>query len=83
MGVLFTLLFIAAIVGFFKPYIAGAARWHFGLAAFVFLILIGVTGDTKPSQSGPGSDASDSADQATASSAAEATEPAEVAGKWE
>lgn len=44
MGVLFTLIFIAAVVGIFKPYINGWKRSHFGIAAFVAFILVGVTG---------------------------------------
>jgi hypothetical protein len=43
MSVLFTLVLIAAAVGIFKPYINGAKRWHFGLAAFAAFILIGIT----------------------------------------
>ena len=43
MSVLFTLVLIAAAVGIFKPYINGSKRWHFGLAAFVAFILIGIT----------------------------------------
>jgi len=46
-------LFLAAVVGIFKPYIKGAKRWQFALAAFVAFILIGVTApksDVKPSE---------------------------------
>lgn len=38
---LFSILFLAAFVGVFKPYIKGTKRWHFGLAAFIFLLLVG------------------------------------------
>ena len=43
MAVLFTLIFLAAIVGTLKPYVKGSKRWHFGLAAFISFIAIGVT----------------------------------------
>ncbi|WP_159981927.1 MULTISPECIES: hypothetical protein [unclassified Novosphingobium] len=71
MSSLFVILFIAAIVGIFKPYIKGAKRWHFGLAAFVFFILIAVFADPKPVAS-----PSESAG-ATASGSAESSDPSE------
>jgi hypothetical protein len=40
---IFALLFVAAVIGVFKPYIKGLRRWHFALAAFVALILVGMT----------------------------------------
>lgn len=36
------LVMIAAIVGIFKPYIPKAKRWHFGIAAFLSFISIGI-----------------------------------------
>lgn len=47
MSGLFAILFVAALVGIFKPYINGAKRWHFGLAAFVAFILVGVFAEPK------------------------------------
>lgn len=41
MSFLFLFVFLAAIVGVFRPYL-GRKRWHFGLAAFASFILIGV-----------------------------------------
>ena len=41
MSGLFAILFFATLVGIFKPYINGAKRWHFGLAAFISLIFVG------------------------------------------
>jgi len=38
---LFSIVFLAAVVGVFKPYIGGWKRWHFALAALVSLILVG------------------------------------------
>ncbi|SKB59133.1 hypothetical protein [Sphingopyxis flava] len=42
MSFLFLFLFLAAIVGVFKPYLGGWKRWHFGLAAFASFILVGI-----------------------------------------
>ncbi|MGD9662258.1 MAG: hypothetical protein AB7U63_13385 [Porticoccaceae bacterium] len=44
MGFLLTLVFIAAVVGIFKPYIKGWKRSHFGIAAFVAFVLTGIAG---------------------------------------
>lgn len=41
MAALFAIVFFAALAGVFKPYLNGAKRWHFGLAAFVALVLTG------------------------------------------
>lgn len=38
---LFAIVFLAALVGVFKPYIKGTKRWHFGLGAFVAFIMVG------------------------------------------
>jgi hypothetical protein len=43
MATIFVLLFLAAVAGIIRPYIKGAKRWHFGLAAFVCFVVIGVT----------------------------------------
>lgn len=40
---LFALLFLAALVGVFKPYIGDLGRKHFGIAAVVAFIGVGVT----------------------------------------
>lgn len=45
MAALFGILFLAAIVGVFKPYINGVKRWQFGLGAFLALILIGAVAE--------------------------------------
>ncbi|WP_338424346.1 hypothetical protein [Sphingopyxis kveilinensis] len=47
MSGLFALVFLAAVVGVFKPYIGDLKRWHFALAAFVSLILVGSFADPK------------------------------------
>src|SRR3546814_16805161 len=38
---LFAIIFLAAVVGVFKPYIGSLKRWHFAIAAIVSLILVG------------------------------------------
>lgn len=43
MSAIFILLFFAAIIGVFKPYIGSMTRKHFGLAALIFFIGVGVT----------------------------------------
>jgi hypothetical protein len=61
---LFAIVFVAALIGVFKPFINGAKRWHFGLGAFVAFILIGAFGDpssttaSAPSKVASGSGAS-------------------------
>lgn len=44
MAIVLTLLFLAAIVGIFRPYkfLLQGRRWHYGIAAFVLLVAIGV-----------------------------------------
>lgn len=44
---LFAIIFLAAVVGVFKPYIGDLKRWHFAVAAFVSLILVGSFADPK------------------------------------
>ena len=46
MAGLFAIVFFAALVGVFKPYIKDAKRWQFGLGALVAFILIGVFAET-------------------------------------
>jgi hypothetical protein len=41
MSVIFFLLFIAAVVGIFKPYLGSLKRWHFGIAALVCFMMVG------------------------------------------
>ena len=43
MSALFGLVLLAAIVGIFKPYIPNSKRWHFVVASFAALIMIGIT----------------------------------------
>ncbi len=49
MAGLFALAFLAALVGVFKPYINGVKRSHFGIAAFVAFVLVGITSPKEPS----------------------------------
>lgn len=41
MGGLFSIIFVAALVGVFRPYLNGVTRMHFALAAFVAFLGIG------------------------------------------
>lgn len=52
MSVLFSLLFFVALAGVIKPYIAGAKRWHFGLAALACLMIVGAFAPQKSEVSG-------------------------------
>lgn len=47
MSGLFAIIFLAAVVGIFKPYIGNLKRWHFAIAALVSLILVGSFADPK------------------------------------
>ncbi|MFZ5748634.1 MAG: hypothetical protein ACOY45_13390 [Pseudomonadota bacterium] len=81
---LFSVLFFAALFGVFKPYIKGLKRLHFGIAAFVALILVGITA---PKPADVPQTASSSAEKpktapAPESSAAPREEPAPKS-KWQ
>jgi hypothetical protein len=43
------LVFFAAIIGIFKPYIKGTKRWHFAIGAVVAFVLIGLFAPSSPS----------------------------------
>ncbi|WP_421839416.1 hypothetical protein [Novosphingobium sp.] len=43
MSTVAVLVFLAAIVGVFRPYIDGAKRWQFGVAAFLAFAVVGIT----------------------------------------
>src|SRR3546814_16858907 len=53
---LFAIIFLAAVVGVFKPYIGSLKRWHFAIAAIVSLILVGSFADPKASTTMAASD---------------------------
>ncbi|WP_404479333.1 hypothetical protein [Novosphingobium sp. BL-52-GroH] len=91
MSVLFTLIFIAAVVGIFKPYINGWKRWHFGIAAFVAFILIGIAGmqstgeklkKTFEAQEATKTGSGKTSSGESTSAAAETTVPAEPESAW-
>jgi hypothetical protein len=77
---IFVVIFLAAVVGIFKPYIKGAKRSYFAVAAAVSFLLVGITAapSTTPGTTAKaataGSDtssaASNSADDASATSSA-------------
>jgi hypothetical protein len=81
---LFVLVFLAAIVGLFKPYIKGATRTHFGVAAVVSFFLIGIFAGKEAVDTGAdnGAVAVKSGPSGEAASSPEA-KPAEPTSKWE
>jgi hypothetical protein len=84
MSGLFVIVFLAAIVGVFKPYINGAKRWHFGLGAAVAFILIGAFADPASVSETGGDQAAAKDVSGTPTKLAEAeVVPAEPEGKWQ
>lgn len=83
---LLVIIFIAAVVGIFKPYFNGLKRGHFVAAAVVAFIGIGIAAPTpKPEAGSVAVDGNQTAAQASAEPAATATEPATPAppaSKW-
>jgi len=84
---LFVIVFFAAIVGVFKPYIKDAKRWHFGLGAFVALILIGAVAEPSSSADAASSGATANAssptgEDATKPSAGVAEKDKEPESEW-
>lgn len=80
----FVIVFLAALVGVFKPYINGVKRWQFGLGAFVAFMLVGATAEPS-SQSDTATDdatakASDASGNSSSGSAVVANEPE---SEWE
>lgn len=80
MSGLFAIIFLAAVVGIFKPYIGSLKRWHFAIAAIVSLILVGWFADPK---AGTQMAASDPVASTTEPSAkGEEAAPAAPPSKW-
>lgn len=80
-----TVLLIAALVGIFKPYVKGAKRWQFGIAAFACLVLIGVFSDQPKTQSTEKKTATtenQAKKEATASNSSEPTVTKEPESEW-
>lgn len=79
MAGLFAIVFFAALVGVFKPYIKDAKRWQFGLGALVAFILIGVFAEPASKASiaseEPTEKVANSIDDAAAGAAAAIKEP--------
>lgn len=79
MAGLFAIVFFAAIVGVFKPYIKDAKRWQFGLGALVAFILIGVFAEpaskTSIASEEPTEKVANSVDDAATGAAAAIKEP--------
>lgn len=85
MSVIFFLLFIAAVVGIFKPYLGSLKRWHYGVAAAVCFMLAGafapgtVPGEKKSAAAATPEAAVAASDAPTGDSPT----AAEAASKWE
>lgn len=84
MAILFTLLFLAAIVGVFKPYIANSKRWHFGVGAFVMFVLVGMSGQSLETSDEANVTLAGGASEGVipTANAADIVKPADEAGKW-
>lgn len=84
MSYVFLLLFVAAVVGIFKPYVNGAKRWHFAVGAVVSFFLVGVFAPSGPANEKQSAAATTEAvaNSAPASVADKTSQPAAVS-KWE
>jgi hypothetical protein len=80
---LFAILFLAAIIGVFRPYINGVKRWHFGIGALVMFFLVGVFAGpaTKPSEKAVAAQGSATAD-ASETAIPAASKPEQVISEW-
>ena len=79
MSYVFVLLFFAAVVGVFRPYISGVKRSHFAIAAVVAFVLVGVFA---PSSATKVKQADATGSQPDANSTAPTSEP-QVSSKWD
>jgi hypothetical protein len=81
------LLFLAAIVGVFKPYINGVKRAYFGGAAAAAFILVGVTAPSTPANKAKvattAADAATSQTNATAGATSDTSADAAPESKWD
>src|SRR3546814_4696992 len=77
---LFAIIFLAAVVGVFKPYIGSLKRWHFAIAAIVSLILVGSFADPKASTTMAASDPVASTTEPSAKG--EDAAPSALPSKW-
>lgn len=82
MSALFFIIFLAALVGVFRPYINGAQRWHFGIGAFVSFVLIGVFGEATPKATKDSTTSSSTTMAAEESSSNAKTTDAEPQSEW-
>lgn len=84
MAGLFAVIFLAAVIGIFKPYIKGANRWHFALGAVISFFMVGVFAEPSSTTD---NDAEQVAEAMQGSEASEATKPEQVetkpASAWE
>lgn len=83
LSVIFFLLFIAAVVGIFRPYIKNVKRKHFALAAVVSFFLIGVFAPTDEVQTDNKDVADDTANSGNGTTPQTQRGPTEPKSKWE
>jgi hypothetical protein len=75
----FLLVFLAAVVGIFKPYIHGARRSHFAIAAVVSFFLVGIFAPSSPTGVKPAAETEPDAQENFPTAATEA----EPVSKWD
>lgn len=75
MSTFFVLVFLAAVIGVFRPYkfMPDAKRWHYGVAAAVAFIMVGVFGPQ--AQNSPTKDVAQATGEATKAGEASASSP--------
>lgn len=78
----FVILFLAAVVGIFKPYIRGAKRWQFAVAAFVAFILIGVAAPKSQVKPSAAKGSTETTSEVTTDKAETAQVDTEPASAW-
>jgi hypothetical protein len=79
----FLLLFVAAVVGIFKPYISGIKRWHFAFGALASFILVGAFAPSTPTDQTSSAAQTPNALATVESDSATSAAPQEVSSKWE
>jgi hypothetical protein len=81
---IFVILFLAAVVGIFKPYVKGSRRAHFAIAAVVCFVLVGVT-TTGPATTTTSGKAAATSAKASAAVSADGTVSSDTdpASNWE
>jgi hypothetical protein len=82
MAAILALLMLVCLVGVIKPFVQGLTRAHFGIAAVVCFVLIGVLGGSAKTSSAPANSASGSVVASTEATAKADEPPPEPVSKW-